>query len=81
MLAQHTLAYIFSAGPNDRASYFRAVLDTQDLEDFRAAVAALSAQIIAPSSKEIGFLQTVEPIPELAKSSVLIRKSKNTGRR
>jgi len=76
VLAQHTLAYIFSAGPNDRASYFRAVLDTQDLEDFRAAVAALSAQIIAPSSKEIGFLQTVEPIPELAKSSVLIRKSK-----
>jgi len=76
VLAQHTLAYIFSAGPNDRASYFRAVLDTQDLEDFRAAVAALSAQIIAPSSKEIGFLQTVESIPELAKSSVLIRKSK-----
>ncbi|MBP9865023.1 MAG: AAA family ATPase [Candidatus Omnitrophica bacterium] len=76
VLAQHTLAYIFSAGPNDRASYFRAVLDTQDLEDFRAAVSELSAQIIAPSSKEMTALQTVESMPELSKISGSIRKSK-----
>jgi DNA repair exonuclease SbcCD ATPase subunit len=31
VLAQHTLGYVFSASPSDRAAYFRAVLDTQDL--------------------------------------------------
>lgn len=77
VLAQHTLGYIFSAGPNERAAYFRAVLDTQDLEDFRAAVAAISAQIVAPSLKEIGLLQTVEAMPELGKAAAAIRKSKS----
>src|SRR5690606_24897955 len=41
VLSQHTLGYLFSASPADRAAYFRAILDAQDLEDFRSAVAAL----------------------------------------
>ena len=31
LMAQHTLAYLFSANPAERATYFRAISDTQDL--------------------------------------------------
>ncbi|MDH5508840.1 MAG: AAA family ATPase [Nitrospinota bacterium] len=77
VLAQHTLGYIFSAGPNDRSTYFRAVLDTQDLEDFRAAIAALSEYIPTPVLKENGLLHAIEIIPELGNTSSAIRKSKS----
>jgi AAA domain len=45
VLAQHTLGYLFSARPQDRASYFKAVLEVTDLEELRCAVAALGAEI------------------------------------
>lgn len=51
VLAQHTLGYVFSASPTDRAAYFRAVLDIQDLEDFRAAVASLAEEIPEPTHR------------------------------
>jgi DNA repair exonuclease SbcCD ATPase subunit len=76
VLAQHTLGYLFSATPTDRATYFRAILDTQDLEDFRAAVAALQPLIKAPSLPEIGHLTAIEAIPELAATAGRIRKAK-----
>lgn len=41
VLAQHTLGYLFSARPQDRASYFKALLEVTDLDEFRSAVAAL----------------------------------------
>lgn len=66
VLAQHTLGYVFSASPTDRAAYFRAVLDIQDLEDFRAAVAALADDIPQPDAPEIGDLRAVGSIPDLA---------------
>ena len=44
VLAQHTLGYLFSARPQDRASYFKAVLEVTDLEELRGAVAALGAE-------------------------------------
>ena len=49
VLAQHTLGYIFSASPTDRAAYFRAVLDTQDIEDFRLAVSQLAPLLSTPA--------------------------------
>src|SRR6266478_539522 len=41
VLTQHTLGYLFSIRPQDRATYFKAILEVTDLETFRAAVAAL----------------------------------------
>lgn len=41
VLAQHTLGYLFSARPQDRATYFKALLEVTDLEEFRGKVAAL----------------------------------------
>ena len=76
VLAQHTLGYIFSAAPADRATYFRAVLDTQDLEDFRNAVAALEAALPAPQLPELQALASVEAIPEVAASAKKMRTAK-----
>ena len=77
VLAQHTLGYIFSAGPNERAAYFRAMLDTQDLENFRTAVAGLLTYIPEPSPKEIELLQAIESIQNLNKIVSAIRKSES----
>jgi hypothetical protein len=77
VLAQHTLGYVFTASPTDRAAYFRAVLDTQDLEDFRAAVAGLVSQIAAPDRPELSDLAAVEGVPELAPDLKAIRDAKS----
>ena len=44
VLAQHTLGYLFSARPQDRATYFKKILEVTDLEELRSAVAALDAK-------------------------------------
>lgn len=75
ILAQHTLGYLFSASPTDRAAYFRAILDTQDLENFRSAVAALQPLLVAPNLKELNDLSEVETIAVLATSVGRIRKA------
>lgn len=75
VLAQHTLAYLFSAAPGERAAYFRAVLDTQDIEDFRVAVAAVPPLLKTPAPPELSDLAAVERIPALAASAGRIRKA------
>lgn len=77
VLAQHTLSYIFSAGSTERAAYFRAMLDTQDLEDFRSAVAGLINKITSPVSPEMSNLQIVEAQSELPSNRATIRKAKS----
>ncbi len=76
VLAQHTLGYLFSASPTDRAAYFRAILDTQDLEDFRLAVATLQKSLKAPDSPELISLSAVEKIPALEATAGKIRKAR-----
>ncbi len=76
VLAQHTLGYIFSAAPSDRATYFRAVLDTQDLEDFRNAVAGLEASLQLPQLPELQALTAVEAIPAVAPAAKKMRSAK-----
>jgi hypothetical protein len=34
VLMQHTLPYVFSAGPKERSAYFKALLDVDDLDRF-----------------------------------------------
>lgn len=76
VLAQHTLGYLFSVSPTDRAAYFRAILDTQDLEDFRAAVAALQPLLLAPTLPELDDLTAAEAIPALAGVVSRVRRAK-----
>lgn len=52
ILAQHTLGYLFSAGPGDRADYFRNLLEVTDLAKLRDTVADL-AKGIKPADNPI----------------------------
>jgi len=62
VLAQHTLGYVFSARPQDRASYFKALLEVTDLEEFRNQVAALGNEIAAPADPLTEKLETAAGI-------------------
>lgn len=75
VLAQHTLGYIFSASPTDRAAYFRAVLDTQDLEDFRLAVSRLAPLLATPALDGLSNLTAIEAIKVPLPSARQIRPS------
>lgn len=75
VLAQHTLGYIFSASPTDRAAYFRAVLDTQDIEDFRLAVSQLAPLLSTPALVGLRNLSAIEGIKGNLPSVLLIRGS------
>jgi RecF/RecN/SMC N terminal domain len=77
VLAQHTLGYVFSASPTDRAAYFRAVLDTQDLEDFRAAVASLIGEVPRPGAPEMTDLAAAGSIQEIADEIAAIEASED----
>ena len=45
VLAQHTLSYIFSVRPQDRATYFKALLGVTDLDDLRNDIAGLFGEL------------------------------------
>jgi hypothetical protein len=62
VLAQHTLGYVFSVRPQDRASYFKALLEVTDLEDFRQELAAIEQDIAAPAHPLIGKLELAAAI-------------------
>src|SRR5712691_3114819 len=64
VLTQHTLGYLFSARPQDRATYFKAVFEVTDLEAFRTAVAALDADLRASVDPVLGRLDAAAVISE-----------------
>lgn len=66
VLTQHTLGYLFSARPQDKATYFRAVLEVTDLEAFRSAVAALEPDLKAPDDPALTRLNAAAAVPQAA---------------
>ncbi len=64
VLAQHTLGYVFSARPQDRASYFKALLEVTDLEEFRNRVSALGNDIAPPANPLIEKLEATAGIAD-----------------
>lgn len=73
VLAQHTLGYLFTAKPQDRATYFRALLEVTDLETFRGAVAALDQELKAPDDPLIAKFKAVLAIPETQLDFLLVQ--------
>jgi hypothetical protein len=63
VLAQHTLGYLFSARPQDRATYFRALLEVSDLEAFRIEVAALEAGLASVDDPMLAKMAAAASIP------------------
>jgi hypothetical protein len=66
VLAQHTLGYLFSARPQERAEYFRALLEVNDLEELRQTVASLEAEIRPTDTPAWTKLNAASGVPELA---------------
>ena len=66
VLAQHTLGYVFSAKPQDRSSYFKALLEVTDLDEFRGQVAALEKEIVPPENPLLGKFASAAAIPAAA---------------
>lgn len=65
VLAQHTLGYLFSAKPQDRSIYFKALLEVTDLEEFRNTVASLEAELMPPDDPVIELLDICKTVSEL----------------
>jgi hypothetical protein len=66
VLAQHTLGYLFSARPQERASYFKALLEVGDLETFRGEVASLQDGLNADGNPHISKLAAAAAIAAAA---------------
>jgi hypothetical protein len=66
VLSQHTLGYLFSAKPQERAVYFRSLLEVTDLEEFRTAVAALEHNLRPQPDDYLTKLNLSGAIPEVA---------------
>jgi hypothetical protein len=77
VLSQHSLGFLFSSSPTDRATYFRAVLDTQDLEDFRQAVSVLDQSLEKPVGKEIDDFAELQKTPAFADAAKRLLKCKD----
>src|SRR2546425_10860567 len=73
VLAQHTLGYLFSARPQDRANYFKALLEVTDLEAFRSGVGALESDVKAQDHASLRALDVATSIPEVQKALGLLR--------
>nr|MBP9113120.1 AAA family ATPase [Polyangiaceae bacterium] len=77
VLSQHSLGFLFSSSPADRAAYFRSVLDTQSLEDFRHALTLVRDGFEYPVGPELDdFKAAGDAFPDLASA---LKKARSRG--
>lgn len=65
VLAQHTLNYIFSVRPQDRATYFKTLLEVTDLDELRNDIAALAEELKPSVDQLLDKFDTAAAIPIL----------------
>lgn len=65
ILAQHTLGYIFSVRPQDRATYFKTLFEVTDLDVLRNDVAGLTSEVALPSDTLLSQFDRCAAIPVL----------------
>ena len=68
VLAQHTLSYIFSVRPQDRATYFKSLLEVTDLDDLRNEIAALTVELTPPNDPLLSKFDTCAAVVALRPS-------------
>lgn len=66
VLMQHTLGYLFSAQPKQRAAYFKALLEVGDLDEVRDALVALQGGQAASASAALSELERFEALPSFS---------------
>ena len=57
VLMQHTLGYLFSVNPKERATYFKSVLEVTDLDAARDCIRELDREIAHPTATYLGQLE------------------------
>lgn len=77
VLSQNTLGFLFSSSPADRAAYFRAVLETQDLEEFRQAISVLDESLVRPSGKEVHSVAELQRTSDFSDAHKRLLKCKD----
>lgn len=65
VLAQHTLSYIFSVRPQDRATYFKALFEVTDLDELRNTIAGLGSELEAPADEALAKFEVCAALPLL----------------
>lgn len=68
VLAQHTLSYIFSVRPQDRATYFKALLEVTDLDDIRNDIASLASEFMPADAPLLAKFDTCAVVTSLSSS-------------
>lgn len=65
VLAQHTLGYLFSVGPQNRSTYFKTLLEVTDLDILRNEIAALTDKIKPVDDPVLTKFETCAGVPSL----------------
>ena len=65
VLMQHTLGYLFSARPQERATYFKALLEVADLDTLRAKIADRESFLNRPEAPILAKLRICAGQPAL----------------
>ena len=66
VLAQHTLNYVFSIRPQDRATFFKTLLEVTDLDDLRNEIAGLQDILTPPNDPTLNKFDSCSAISVLA---------------
>jgi RecF/RecN/SMC N terminal domain len=75
ILFQHTIRFALSSRPQDRADYFRAVLEVADLELIRDELIALRSRVQPPAVASLQRLDRCAEVPTLASVCQKIRSA------
>ena len=65
ILAQHTLSYLFSARPTERALYFKSLLEVTDLDEFHEAARQAAEAFSAASFPLLASLEEARTCPAI----------------
>lgn len=65
VLAQHTLSYIFSVRPQDRATYFKTLLEVTDLDELRSDIAGSADDLKPPDDPLVTKFDACAELPAL----------------
>jgi hypothetical protein len=78
ILMQHTLGYLFTAKPQERSLYFKALLEVSDLDTVRSKIAERETILTVPDSVQLSKLRKCAAITGLASALQPLLEIKTT---
>ena len=77
VLMQHTLPYVFSAGPKERSAYFKALLDVEDLDRFLELVESHGVDLGEPAEPVLRELKSCAARPAMQSALIPLLDEKD----